>query len=152
MMRRLQALLTGDADAARDAGGEDDVRVAAAALLVEAACMDGKVDSQERRVIAAVLAAHFGLGAEEAAALLAAAEKAVEGTEQIYAFTRVIKDSFSEDERVRMIEMLWEVAYADGTLHDYEANLVRRICGLIYVPDRLSGAARKRVLTRRAGG
>ena len=47
-----------------------------------------------------------------------------------------------------MIEMLWKVVYADGNLHDFEANLVRRICGLIYVSDRESGDARKRVLER----
>jgi uncharacterized tellurite resistance protein B-like protein len=41
--------------------------------------------------------------------------------------------------------MLWEVAYADGNVDDYEANLVRRVAGLLYVPDRDSGAARKRV-------
>jgi uncharacterized tellurite resistance protein B-like protein len=44
--------------------------------------------------------------------------------------------------------MLWEVAYADGTLHDYEASLLRRITGLLYVSDRESGEARKRVLAR----
>jgi len=47
-----------------------------------------------------------------------------------------------------VIEMLWEVAYADGQLHDYEANLLRRITGLLYVSDRESGEARKRVLAR----
>jgi uncharacterized tellurite resistance protein B-like protein len=47
-----------------------------------------------------------------------------------------------------IIEMLWEVVYADGVLHDYEANLLRRIGGLIYVSDRDRGAARKRVMKR----
>jgi uncharacterized tellurite resistance protein B-like protein len=47
-----------------------------------------------------------------------------------------------------MIEMLWEVVYADGRLDDYEANLMRRIAGLIYVSDGESGSARKRVLDR----
>jgi uncharacterized tellurite resistance protein B-like protein len=47
-----------------------------------------------------------------------------------------------------VIEMLWEVAYADGRLHDYEASLLRRVTGLLYVSDRDSGEARKRVLAR----
>ena len=47
-----------------------------------------------------------------------------------------------------MIEMLWEVALADGDIHHYESNLVRRVAGLLYVPDPESGAARKRVLQR----
>ena len=44
--------------------------------------------------------------------------------------------------------MLWEVVYADGIAHAYEANLLRRIGGLLYAPDRDQGAARKRVLAR----
>ena len=67
---------------------------------------------------------------------------------QLYPLTRVITDRFSEDERIRMIEMLWSVAYANRRLHDYEASLVRRVAGLIHVADRENGAARKRVLRR----
>ena len=50
-----------------------------------------------------------------------------------------------------MIEMLWDVACADGVIHDFEANLVRRVAGLIHVSDRDSGAARKRALARMGG-
>ena len=49
---------------------------------------------------------------------------------------------------MRLIEKMWEIVYADGVLDDYEANLLRRVAGLIYVPDRESGAARQRVLAR----
>ena len=63
-------------------------------------------------------------------------------------FTRVIKDVYPLEERTQVIEMLWEVVYADGVLHDYEANLMRRVGGLLYVSDRDQGAARKRVLDR----
>jgi uncharacterized tellurite resistance protein B-like protein len=60
----------------------------------------------------------------------------------------VIKDSFDQEERVELMEMLWEVVYADGALHHLEANLMRRIAGLIFVPDRESGEARKRALSK----
>ena len=62
--------------------------------------------------------------------------------------TRVIKDNYSQQERVELIEMIWEVVYADGVRHDYEDSLLRRIAGLIYVSDRDRGNARKRVLER----
>ena len=52
------------------------------------------------------------------------------------------------EERIELIEMIWEVVYADGELHDYEANLLRRLGGLLYVSDRERGDARKRVLAR----
>jgi len=146
MIVRIKAMITGDGAVA--AGPGDDVEAAAVALLVEAAVMDGDFDDAERRTIAGLLAERFGIGADDARELVAVGERTVEKASQLYAFTRVIKDNFDAGERVRMIEMLWEVAYADGALHDFEASLVRRVAGLIHVADRESGAARKRVLGR----
>ena len=62
------------------------------------------------------------------------------------------RQSFSPAERIDLMEMLWEVVYADGRLDEYEANLLRRIAGLIHVGDGDSGAARKRVLARLGKG
>jgi len=122
---------------------QDELQLATAALLVEAAVMDGHCDDEERAVIERALIDRFSLEKTEAAELLSGAEEAVKDTSQIYGFTRVIKDRTPHEERVEIIEMLWEVAYADGELHDYEANLVRRVAGLINVSDRDSGTARK---------
>lgn len=126
----------------------DAAQLAAAALLVEAAWLDGHFDADERRVILALLKNRFGLEREDAETLLDAGRKAAEDSNQLYAFTRVLKDRFSFEERIRIIEMLWEVAYADGALHDYEASLMRRVCGLLFVTDRENGLARNRVLKR----
>jgi len=52
------------------------------------------------------------------------------------------------EDRVRILEMVWAVAYADGSLHDFEASLARRVAGLLHVSDRDSGAARKRARAR----
>ena len=151
MIARIKALLDGRRDGASGAGTEgDDLQLAAAALLVEAAVMDGTFDADERRTIGTLLEESFDLDGEATETLIAVAEQAVNDSTQHYGFARVVKDNFSHDERVRMIEMLWEVAYADDELHHYEANLLRRISGLIYVSDRDSGLARKRVLARRA--
>jgi uncharacterized tellurite resistance protein B-like protein len=60
----------------------------------------------------------------------------------------VIKAKFSLEERIDLMEMLWEVVYADGELHHYEANLMRRLAGLLHVSDRDVGAARKRAQAR----
>ncbi len=126
----------------------DELHLAAAALLVEAACLDEDFDASERARIGPLVQDRFGLNEEETQTLIETAEREVEDTNQILHFTRAIKDGFDPDERVAMIEMLWEVAFADGKLHDYEANLLRRIGGLIYVSDQEIGAARKRVLAR----
>lgn len=149
MINKLKSLLSGrqgkDSETTADAA---TLKLAAAALLVEAACMDGNADDTEISTVTALLAGHFDLNTDEAAELTEAGREAVAKSVELYGFTRTIKDSFHHEDRVRMIEMLWQVAYADGILHDFEANLVRRISGLIYVPDRESGDARKRVLER----
>lgn len=129
--------------------GPDDLQLACAILLIEAGHMDGSFDDDERAVVKRVLTEKFNLSAEELEELFATAEEKVATANEIYSFTRLVKDKFSPGERIQMIEMLWEVVYADGVLDDYEANLVRRIAGLIYVSDVDSGDARKRVLARR---
>jgi uncharacterized tellurite resistance protein B-like protein len=74
--------------------------------------------------------------------------EAAEDISEIFGFTRTLRQHFTHEERIEMMEMLWEVAYADGMLHDYEASLLRQITGLLYVTDQESGAARKRVRAR----
>jgi uncharacterized tellurite resistance protein B-like protein len=135
--------------AAATARGPDALQLAAAALLVEAARMDDDYDATERALIASLLRERFDLDDDDTEALVAAADAATEDLVEVYGFARRVKDAFTPEERVRMIEMLWEVVYADGEVHDHEANLLRRVAGLIYVSDRESGDARKRVLDRR---
>ncbi len=122
--------------------------LAAAALMVEAATMDGEIGEDERTSIHDIATRSFELSSEEADLLIDEATKAQASTNQLLKFTRTIKDNYDEDERIELIEMLWEVAYSDGVLHDYEANLMRRIGGLIYVTDRARGEAKRRVLDR----
>jgi uncharacterized tellurite resistance protein B-like protein len=149
MLDRLHRLLTGRAPEAQPAAHSFEERqLAAAALMVEAATMDSAFDAAERARVGELIRERFALGADEAADLIAEAERAVAASVQWHGFTSAIKDGFDHAERVELIEMLWEVAYADGQLHDYEASLLRRIAGLLYVSDRESGEARKRVLAR----
>lgn len=149
MIKKLKALLASrQAKDTQVTADTDALKLASAALLMEAACMDGHADETEIATVTQLLAEHFELEPAEAEELTLAGQSAVADSVELYGFTRTIKDSFNHEDRVRMIEMLWQVAYADGILHDFEANLVRRICGLIYVPDRESGLARKRVLER----
>jgi len=151
MIDRLKALFGGGPAAAAGASvnpGSDDLHLAAAALLVEAATMDGHFDPEERDAIRSALEDGFGLDADVADELIVDGEQAAARSTQLVGFTRVMKDRLELEDRVKLIEMLWEVAYADGEVHHYESNLVRRVAGLLYVPDRDSGAARKRVADR----
>ena len=150
MMERLKSLFSGreplsEADHRK---GLDELQLATACLLVEVASLDHEFDAGERAAIARLLKRRFELDEEAAEQLIAAAEAEIGRTHQLFSFTRVVKDRFEHEERIELMEMLWEVAYADGELHDYEANLMRRTAGLIFVSDRESGEARKRALQR----
>ncbi len=149
MIGRFKALL-GKRGGAAPAGPPtpEEKHLAAAALMVEAARLDGHFDAAEREKVGELVCRHFGVTEAEAEALIADAEVAHDDASGLVRFTRVIKETFPPEQRIEVIEMLWEVAYADGVLHDYEANLLRRVAGLIYVSDRERGAARKRVLER----
>ena len=77
-----------------------------------------------------------------------AAETVAGNSTQLFGFTTAVKNNFSYQERVELVETLWEVIYADGKADAYEQQLMRRIGGLIYVTDRDSGLARRRVRNR----
>lgn len=149
MLARLKALFA-DSSAQRPeaAGGGDECRLAAAVLLVEAAQMQEPFTEVEAGVIRDVLRRRFGADEQEAEELLSEARAEQASASGLVRFTRTIKERFSPEQRVEVIEMLWEVVLADGVTHPYEASLLRRVAGLLYVPDLQVGAARKRVLRR----
>jgi uncharacterized tellurite resistance protein B-like protein len=147
MFDKLLTLFTGEA--APDVYRPDNLQLAVAALLVEAATTDNDFDADERRAIRHVLANRFNLTPAETDTLLEAAINASAGSVQLFGFTRGLAKRLDENERIRIIEMLWEVAYADGRLTAEEDSLIRRVAGLIYVSDRDRGAARRRALARK---
>lgn len=147
MIKRIKALLLEQGESTIGATQDaDDLQVATAALLVEAALMDDQFDAEERSTIIQLLKARFELSEAATEALLETARARVDTASQLFGFTRVVNERFTLEERIELMEMLWQVAYADGRLDDYEANLMRRISGLIHVSDRESGQARKRAL------
>ncbi|USG60716.1 TerB family tellurite resistance protein [Sneathiella marina] len=147
MISFLKGLMSDGGDQQKPSNSDEE-HIATAALLIEAALSDDDFKEVERRAILDVLERHYKISESEATELLHDAEKAQAEAGQLFYFTRTVKESFPIETRVQMIEMLWEIAYADGVLSKFEANLVRRVAGLIYVSDRERGDARKRVLAR----
>lgn len=127
---------------------QNELELALAALLVEAAHGDHRFDEKERTVVARLLERRFRLSPADARALLAAGEQEASRSAELFHLTRIINERLSFEQRVELIEMLWEVAYADGVLDQYEDSLLRQVGGLIYVTDHERGAARQRVLKR----
>ena len=131
-----------------DENRPDEVQLAAAVLMMEAASMDGDISGDELVAIDHILASHFHLNKAQVEQLFEVARAAQQDALHLQRYTHTIKDGLSEEGRIEIIELLWEVVYADGQLHAFEANLLRRIGGLLYVSDRDRGEARKRVLDR----
>lgn len=129
----------------------DPVRVAGAALLLEMARMDGDVSDAERSRILQTVQTKFGLGSAEAGELLQVAEEQARQATDYYQFTSLIKDHFTPEQKERLIEQLWDVAYTDGQLHPYEEHLVRKIADLLYVPHNAFIAAKLRARAAHEG-
>ena len=109
-------------------------QIATAALLIEVARMDARVGEGERQAVFSSLRGKFGLTEEEASRLTALAEaEAVQATDY-FQFTSLINQNFSLEQKIRIIEHLWQVAYTDSTLDMYEEHFVRKIADLLHVP------------------
>lgn len=147
MFKRLKNwLLSPQKSALAPAFGEP--QIATAALLVEAAQMDGHFEAGERETIVRLLSKRFSLPATDAGRLLAAAEARHGKVDAVFKFALEARRAFSEEEREALLEMLWETILSDGDVHVFEDNLMRRMAGLLHVPDRAAGEARKRAATK----
>lgn len=128
-----------------------DPKLAFSALLLEAGMMDGVLDEKEKSVIKILLSNFFELSGTETLKLMDDAVKMQSDSNQIIHLTRPIKENFSENQRIDIIEMMWQVILSDGEEHIYEKNLMRRVAGLLYISDKDSGIARKRAIRDNSG-
>ena len=103
---------------------------------------------RERICLKAILGSYYKLSDENIESLILEAEDVVQDSAQIYGFTKLVKDTYENDQRIELIEMLWEVVFADGKADAFEQNLIQRVAGLIFVSDKDRGLARKRVIDR----
>jgi uncharacterized tellurite resistance protein B-like protein len=125
-----------------------ELQIAAAALLVEAAMLDGEFEENERCQIVGDCIRHFEMESDVANALVDEATKRAKAAVDVYGFIKTLLAHFDDKERISLLEMLWAVVYADGSLHTYEANLIRRVGGMLGISDQENGEVRKRVLSQ----
>lgn len=129
---------------------DDEWAAAIAGLLIEAAMADGELDDEERSQIARILLAQPGLDPKRVDGLIDEAMASHESRVEIHSLTRSIRSETEPEDRVAILEMAWMVVLSDGEVHDYEAQLMRRLAGLLYVDDIESGRAAKRARARLA--
>ena len=109
------------------------IELASAALMFELMKTDSKIDDREKQALAGVLRTTFALDDETVNSLLAMAQTATEEATSLYEFTSLVNEHYSYDQRVKLIENLWRVAFADTKLDRYEEHLIRQVSDLIYV-------------------
>ena len=109
------------------------IEFAAAVLMFEISRADSSIDNEERKVIDDALVNHFKLPKIEAEELISLAEKEVDHSVSLHEFTRLINEKLSSEDKVKIVELLWEVAFADAVLDKYEEYFIRKIADLLYV-------------------
>ena len=114
------------------------------ALLIHAAKIDEHYSENEKKIITQTIMQLNEINFDEAEKLLKLAEKKEEESNQIVEFTKEIK-KYSMDFRLKIIEIIWKIVYSDGTNDNYESNLIRRICGLLYISDKDNGIIKTKI-------
>jgi uncharacterized tellurite resistance protein B-like protein len=131
---------------------ENDFRRAAAALLVHVATLDGDLTDAKRRKLHAILEAQYGLDPVATDELIAEATQDDHEAVDFYHFTSLLMRTLDEAGRLRVVEMLWEMVYADGNVTEFEQNVMWRVADLLAVSSRDRIALRERVAAARAAG
>ena len=114
------------------------------ALLIHAAKIDENYTENEKTIIKKVIMDLNKISSNQADELLKLAEKKEVESNQIIEFTKEIK-KYSMEFKLKIVEIVWKIVYSDGTSDDYESNLIRRICGLLYISDKDSGIIKTKV-------
>jgi len=151
-LKHLFSKLVPPADEAGEHAAEQVLQLACAVLIAEVIAADTGVDARERSVMLKALHERFGLAGDEAKQLASLAETTARDSHDLYEFTSHINAQFGMPQKLRMLEMLWRVAYADASLGDPERQVVRRIADLMKVPQGASAGIRDRVARESAAG
>jgi uncharacterized tellurite resistance protein B-like protein len=122
-----------------------DARLALTALLVRVARSDGIYDQNERERIKRIAQTRYGLPSDDASALRHQAEELEAQAPDTVRFTRAIKDAVAYEDRIGVIEALWQVVLADGKREAEEDSMLRLVSSLLGITDRDSAMARQRV-------
>ena len=125
-------------------GDEHRLQVATAALLAEVMRMDEVVGEQERAAVMSAVGENFSLSKVESERILQIAQHAAHNATDYHQFTSLLNKNLSAAQKEKVVEYLWQVAYADGNLDPLERHLIGKIADLLYVPLSTQVIARNR--------
>jgi uncharacterized tellurite resistance protein B-like protein len=152
MLASLKNLLGELASGAKHASrfAENDYRIGAAALLIHAAAIDGNMTEKEQEKLRVLLKQRFELDDDATSELIEQATTAEHDAVDLYHFTSTLNRVLDEAGRRRIVEMMWEMVYADGRVTEFEDNLIWRAADLLFVPSRERIEIRHRVAAKSA--
>jgi uncharacterized tellurite resistance protein B-like protein len=131
LVRRFFEKDKGTGSAHQGHTGPHDVRVAVCALFLEMAQADGAFSASERDNVISLLKRQYGLSEEHVVALMGASQKGLQESIDLWQFTNLINQNYSRDEKIQIIEMVWQIVYADGRLDQHEDYLAHKLAKLL---------------------
>jgi uncharacterized tellurite resistance protein B-like protein len=135
-----------DSDAPEATRTNTDIRIATCALFLELASIDNEFSDEERHEMLAILQKEYGLSETHAVELAEAAVEELKGSIDVWQFTNQINENYSQDEKMRVVELLWRLVYADGKLDAHEDYLMHKLGKLLRLQHRQLIAAKLKVL------
>ena len=117
-------------------------------IMIEAANIDGSIDQKEIDKISNFLVCSFKEQSEDVQREIDKCINDLSNHKSLHFFTSKINKLYSDEKKIELIEILWEIILSDGEVHDYESNLIRRLAGLLYLNDYECGKAKKKVLLK----
>ena len=112
---------------------DNRVELAAAVLMIEISLADSAIDNDELAIIKKALVGHFNIAVEQVDELIDLARREVDLAVSLHDFTRMLNDNLNASEKIQVIELLWQVAFADAVLDKYEEYYIRKIADLLYI-------------------
>jgi uncharacterized tellurite resistance protein B-like protein len=136
MISTIQSFLKKHLPSNPDAGenAERALQVATAALLMEVAAADNEITEAERQQINRIVEEIHAVSPEEAREICRQAEQRADHVTSLFPFTRLITSECSMEDRIEIVNRLWEITFLDGEVHAHEEHLVRKVADLLYVP------------------
>ena len=150
-LKRFFSPPAGSGPAATGKDSEHDIRIATCALFLEMARIDGKFTREEMETVLSIMKEKYGLSGEHADALVAEADRELEASVDLWQFARLINQNYTIDEKMEIIETLWQMVYVDGKMDEYEHYLMNKLKNLLRLShEQLIGAKKKVLQARRS--
>lgn len=133
MLNKIKSLFKNEKKSVLPVKEDYNVNLTCASLIIEVALADKDFDVTEINLLKIILKDSYDISPEKIDSLIESAESTVENNTSLYSYTREINDSLNYEQKIDLLDGLWKISYADGTLDKFEEHLVRKISDLIHI-------------------